>query len=56
MPTMPPIHCDRVQPTLSNVWALAQAPSQILFPTFRTAEGPYGGASAWHVDEYIATV
>ena len=31
-------------------------PSQLYFPTFRSAEAPMRGAPAKHVDKYMATV
>ena len=31
-------------------------PVNFYFPTFRTTADPNGGASVWHVDEYIASV
>ena len=31
-------------------------PGNFYFPTFRSAEAPMRGASAKHVDEYMATV
>ena len=51
-----PICHNRVQSTLSNVWTLAKAPSQLLLPTFRSAEVPKRGTSAKCVDKYMATV
>ena len=51
-----PICHDGVQPTLSDVWVQAKAPSQLLLPNLKEHRDPKRVVSTKCVDQYIATV